>query len=653
MQLFDAHQQPVTLGPEIGRGGEGIVYQLVERPDRAAKIYSRIADADRVAKLACMVEMWEENPALADWCAWPQEMLRDQNGACRGFLMPHIDQCHPVHDVYNPEQRKTTFPHARWDFLVRAATNCARMFASLHRVGVIVGDVNERNLLIGRDATVQLVDCDSFQIVSGDQLFRTGVGVPDYTPPELQGADFRGIARTVDHDRFGLAVIVFKLLFMGRHPFSGGASGELAAAIRDYKYDYADLTARLRHLVPLEAVSQEVESDFAATFAPPPPEPAERPSAETWYTHLKAFEDSLQDCPNDSLHVFLRDALACPWCDIESALHYAYFDLPPADAHVSVWRPRLDEMAALQGSLVAVEQPTDPNSYTQSVEVLKALDLAQRLAAFEAAPDVRSWYVRVAGGMLALSGAAMLAADAEIGGGLMLCGGALWAAGLILHRRMLRPQNAKLQRLKDCAQTLRSVEDEWRGEAYRFREHDRRQRGHFEQMKEQFEGLGRYRLREIARLRCPPPPPQMYGYLRQHEVESARVPGLSAERKRALLVRGLLTAAELDREVLQGVPVLTSANIDALLKWRDSLVVKGGGQPRAPATAAQLAAVDANCLHIQENLLTEMRALIRDLRVANRDANTALEELEAQADALAGQTLGLAGTVLPAIKAAA
>ena len=27
--------------------------------------------------------------------------------------------------------------------------------------------------------------------------------------------------RTPEHDRFGLAVLVFQLLFMGRHPFAG------------------------------------------------------------------------------------------------------------------------------------------------------------------------------------------------------------------------------------------------------------------------------------------------------------------------------------------------------------------------------------------------------------------------------------------------
>lgn len=52
-------------------------------------------------------------------------------------------------------------------------------------------------------------------------VFHCDVGVPLWTPPELQGRDFRGLTRTKNHDRFGLAVLMFQLLFMGRHPFAG------------------------------------------------------------------------------------------------------------------------------------------------------------------------------------------------------------------------------------------------------------------------------------------------------------------------------------------------------------------------------------------------------------------------------------------------
>ncbi len=39
--------------------------------------------------------------------------------------------------------------------------------------------------------------------------------VPEYTPPELQGKKFGEILRTVDHDAFGLAVIIFPAALHG------------------------------------------------------------------------------------------------------------------------------------------------------------------------------------------------------------------------------------------------------------------------------------------------------------------------------------------------------------------------------------------------------------------------------------------------------
>ena len=52
------------------------------------------------------------------------------------------------------------------------------------------------------------------------KIYRCVVGVPEYAP-ELQGKSFKDVDRRPEHDRFGLAVLVFHLLMMGRHPFSG------------------------------------------------------------------------------------------------------------------------------------------------------------------------------------------------------------------------------------------------------------------------------------------------------------------------------------------------------------------------------------------------------------------------------------------------
>jgi DNA-binding helix-hairpin-helix protein with protein kinase domain len=51
--------------------------------------------------------------------------------------------------------------------------------------------------------------------------------VAQFTPPEIQKSrqHFR-MERTANHDNFGLAILIFQLLFFGRHPYSGVYSRE-------------------------------------------------------------------------------------------------------------------------------------------------------------------------------------------------------------------------------------------------------------------------------------------------------------------------------------------------------------------------------------------------------------------------------------------
>jgi DNA-binding helix-hairpin-helix protein with protein kinase domain len=135
--------------------------------------------------------------------------------------MPKIADCKDIHHLYSPKSRRTVFLRADWRFLIRAATNIARAFRVVHEAGYIIGDVNHGSILVGQDATVRLIDCDSFQVTSGERCFLCEVGVETFTPPELQEKDFSRAVRTAHHDNFGLAVMVFLMLFMGRYPFAG------------------------------------------------------------------------------------------------------------------------------------------------------------------------------------------------------------------------------------------------------------------------------------------------------------------------------------------------------------------------------------------------------------------------------------------------
>ena len=88
-------------------------------------------------------------------------------------------------------------------------------------------------MLVFKDATVRLIDCDSFQVQDKSRLLPCGVGVPEFIPPELQGKDAGSVTRDVEHDRFGLAMLTFFLLMMGRNPYAGvyrGAGGDDSGA---------------------------------------------------------------------------------------------------------------------------------------------------------------------------------------------------------------------------------------------------------------------------------------------------------------------------------------------------------------------------------------------------------------------------------------
>ncbi|MEQ1895710.1 MAG: hypothetical protein ABL998_24485, partial [Planctomycetota bacterium] len=220
-RLYDRAGVEVRLGPELAQGGEGVVHELAAYPGFVAKLYHQPPDADKAQKLAVMVA--GKTKGLCAHAAWPVELLSaERGGPVLGLVLPRISGYHDLHLLYGPRSRLANFPLAGWAHLVRAAANLARAFAVVHEHGHVLGDVNDKVALVNAQALVKLIDCDGFQIRHGQGVFTCDVGVLSHQPPELQGvASFRGLKRSENHDAFGLAVLVFQLLFLARHPFSG------------------------------------------------------------------------------------------------------------------------------------------------------------------------------------------------------------------------------------------------------------------------------------------------------------------------------------------------------------------------------------------------------------------------------------------------
>lgn len=85
--LYTATGECVTPGRELGKGGEGAVYDIEEFADSVAKIYHTPPPALKQDKLAFMAATADAQ--LLNYVAWPQATLHGgRGGKVIGFMMP-------------------------------------------------------------------------------------------------------------------------------------------------------------------------------------------------------------------------------------------------------------------------------------------------------------------------------------------------------------------------------------------------------------------------------------------------------------------------------------------------------------------------------------------------------------------------------------
>ena len=96
----------------------------------------------------------------------------------------------------------------------------------------MIGDLNDKNVLVDMEtAQVTLIDNDSFHIASNSGTHRCNVGMGEYIAPEIQGINFRKAPLptfTTSTDNFSLAILVFKHLMNGLHPFSSATIDDIS-----------------------------------------------------------------------------------------------------------------------------------------------------------------------------------------------------------------------------------------------------------------------------------------------------------------------------------------------------------------------------------------------------------------------------------------
>src|SRR5262249_34664393 len=380
-RIFHTSQSDIVrLGRRIGTGAEGEVYEIQDNSDLVAKVYHEPPPPEKAEKLVVLSRLGNER--LFNLSAWPVSTLRDApDGEVVGFVMKKISQAEEVHTLHSPKSRLQKFPEASWAFLIYVAANIARAVAAIHEHGLVIGDLNPKNILVTRKATVYLLDVDSFQVSADGKTYRCEGGFPEYTPPELQGVAFRDVDRAQEHDCFGLAVVIFQLLFMGRHPFSGRflGAGEmpLEQAIRESRFAYgADAEVRKMRqppgTLPLDSMPAPLVELFRRAFLS-----IDRPQPGECVEPLDALSKSLKKCGLHSGHLYYQELRDCPWCGIESNASVRLFNFLLHGADSQRGHFRLDE---IWKEIEAIQPPIMPLAPRDKTPM--ALEPSAEVAAF-------------------------------------------------------------------------------------------------------------------------------------------------------------------------------------------------------------------------------------------------------------------------------
>lgn len=318
-----------THGRKLGQGGEGAVYEVREDHGLVIKIYSHDLTQERIEKLTYMASI--SSPELNKFAAWPLDVARDDKGKARGFTMRKLVAFVPLHMLFSPMERKKLFADKGYNYLVHVARNLAMAFYKIHQMGIIIGDVNEANILVNPNGMVAMIDCDSFQVKNGKRYHFCEVGVPRYTPPELlEKGSFTNVVRTVNTDAFSLATLIFQLLFLGRAPFTGinQTKGDYdeEKAIREKEFAYS-LRKSHKKLLPakfslsLRRFPAEISKNFHKAFE----EESHRPTPKDWVMALDEMYKQLVECKDFKIHYYPHTMQECPWCRFNAEEGIVFF----------------------------------------------------------------------------------------------------------------------------------------------------------------------------------------------------------------------------------------------------------------------------------------------------------------------------------------
>ena len=227
----------IRLEAQRAEGGEGCIFTT--NTPYVAKIYKKThVTAYRQEKVTKMVEAGLEYPGIC----FPMDVLYNSYGEFVGYLMQEAKGVN-LQNCMRMAKISRHFPTWNRKDLAQLALTILYKINYIHKQGLLIGDINENNIMVVSPTEVYLVDTDSYQVND----LPCQVAVELFVAPELldrqakgEYKEFAEILRTVQNENFAVATLMFLILMQGKPPYSHANGGSMVQNIMKMHFPYAD-----------------------------------------------------------------------------------------------------------------------------------------------------------------------------------------------------------------------------------------------------------------------------------------------------------------------------------------------------------------------------------------------------------------------------
>lgn len=227
----------IRLEKQRAEGGEGCIFST--NTPYVAKIYKKTHITEyRREKVTKMVQAGLKYPGIC----FPECVLYNEKGEFVGYLMQEAKGVN-LQNCMRMAKISRHFPDWNRKDLAQLALTILYKINYIHSKGLLIGDINENNIMVVSPTEVYMVDTDSFQVND----LPCQVAVELFVAPELLDRQARGeykefseILRTPQNEYFAVATLMFLVLMQGKPPYSHANGGSMTQNILKMHFPYAD-----------------------------------------------------------------------------------------------------------------------------------------------------------------------------------------------------------------------------------------------------------------------------------------------------------------------------------------------------------------------------------------------------------------------------